>query len=82
MNLSQLKFDINDVVKICSLVVGALIFRNDIVAEIRSNKVFDSADKQVINYRLDNLEERCGVFAIKPEDVSVKTFRESAKHDN
>ena len=72
MDFSKLRFDINDLIKICGFIVGLVIFRNDVVSEIRSNKVFDTADKQVINYRLSDLEKCC---AIKPRELAVETYR-------
>ena len=72
MNLNQLRFDINDLVKICGFIIGMMVFRNDVVSEIRSNKVFDTADKQVINYRLNELEKCC---AIKPRELAVETYK-------
>lgn len=76
MSLSNLKFDINDVVKICGFLIGLMIFRNDLVSEIRQNKVFDQADKQVIDYRLKELEKCCGLLALKPRDIAVPTYKE------
>jgi hypothetical protein len=74
MNFSNIKFDINTVFKICGFVIGLMVMRNDIVQEIRSNKVFDQADKQIINYRLSELEAKC-MSAVKPKEVSVPTYR-------
>jgi hypothetical protein len=73
--LSNLKFDINDLVKIGGFVVTIMVFRNDLVNEIRQNKVFDQADKQIINYRIEELERCCNVAALKPRDISVPTYK-------
>lgn len=81
MNIKDLKFDINDLVKTAGFVAIVIGLRNDIVTEVRSNKVFDAADKQIIGFRLDELEKCCGkqlsaatTFrneALKPEEVQV-----------
>jgi hypothetical protein len=52
-----------------------MVFRNDLVNEIRQNKVFDQADKQIINYRIEELERCCNVAALKPRDISVPTYK-------
>jgi len=75
MTLSQIKFDINDVIKLVVLVVTVIGVRNDLVNEIRGNKTFDSADKQIINYRLQELETCCNIYAIKPKELTVPTYR-------
>lgn len=75
MNFSNLKFDINDLIKVGGFIVTIMVFRNDLISEIRSNKVFDAADKQIINYRLTELEKCCNLIALKPKEVSVPTYR-------
>jgi hypothetical protein len=76
MNISQLKFDINDVVKLVGFISAVIALRYDLVSEIRSNKVMDQADKQIIDYRLKKVEDCCGQTAfIKPDETSIKSYR-------
>lgn len=76
MKLSDIKFDINEVIKMIGLASAFIALRYDIVNEIRSNKVMDSADKQIIEYRLRDLEKRCKELAfLKPEETTVPTYR-------
>jgi hypothetical protein len=44
--------------------------------EIHDNKTLDNADKQVINYRLNELEKCCNIqnqFAILPKETQLET---------
>lgn len=75
MNLSNIKFDINDTLKIVGFLSALMVTRNDIVSEIRENKVFDAADKQIINYRIQELEKHCQIAAIEPKKISVPTYK-------
>jgi len=73
MNIKDLKFDINDLVKTVGLVGIVVGLRNDIVNEVRSNKVWDSADKRIIDFRLNELEQCCG-----DKLKAVSSFRHEA----
>ncbi len=53
-------------------VQGVIVFYN-LKSEIHDNKTFDTAEKQVINYRLQNLEARFQqAEAILPKEIKIE----------
>lgn len=54
---------------------GVILF-NNVKAEIHDNKTMDSADKQVINFRLQNLESHFQhAEAILPKEIQITPYR-------
>jgi len=65
------KFNFNDI----KIIVGGAILFFMLKQEIHDNKTFDTAEKQIINFRLNDLEKHCGInnMAILPKETELET---------
>lgn len=70
---SNIRFTATDVVKLGGLIVALATQFYLLKSEIHDAKSSDKADKQVINYRLTELERCCNISAIKPEEIKIET---------
>ena len=65
------KFNFNDI----KIIVGGVVLFSMLKQEIHDNKTFDTADKQIINYRLKDLEKCCNLnqIAILPKEINIES---------
>jgi len=64
-----------NLIKFCGLFVMLVAQYYMLKQEIHDNKTFDTAEKQIINYRLNDLEKHCGIsqVAILPKEPNIET---------
>lgn len=70
-DFSKIKFTTEDVIKLLGIACMFIAQYFLLKTEIHDAKTMDAADKQVINYRLADLERCCNLSAIKPEEVKI-----------
>lgn len=70
MTLSNLKFSFEDFIKLAGFMGTFLIGYYNLVSEIRENKIVNNADKVIINFRLDKIENALHLSDI-PKSVAV-----------
>jgi hypothetical protein len=73
MQLSNLKFTFEDFIKLAGFMVTFMVGYYNLVNEIRENKIVNNADKVIINFRLDKIENAMHLRteAILPSPPSV-----------
>lgn len=71
MDFDKIKFTGKDVIQLVGFAGMLMTMYFNLVSEIRQNKVFDEADKKVIDYRLKDLEKRTLSYNDKPMQFAV-----------
>ena len=56
MQLSNLKFTFEDFIKLAGFMITFMVGYYNLVNEIRENKIVNNADKVIINYRIEKIE--------------------------
>lgn len=70
MQLSNLKFSFEDFIKLAGFMGTFLVGYYNLVSEIRENKIVNNADKVIINFRLDKIENALHLNDV-PSSVAV-----------
>ena len=79
MDFDKIKFTGKDVIHLVGFAGMQMTLYFNLVSEIRQNKVFDEADKKVIDYRLRSLEKgnlsdkgNIAEYAILPKETKLE----------
>ena len=79
MDFDKIKFTGKDVIQLVGFAGMLMTMYFNLVSEIRQNKVFDEADKKVIDYRISTLEKKqlsykgeIADFAILPKETKLE----------
>lgn len=69
--LKDIKFGFADFVKLMGMAFMLMGQYYMLKTEIHDTRTMDKADKQIINYRLTELEKRCNISAIRPKEIKI-----------
>lgn len=78
-SISAIKFEGKDVIKLITLVFGFMTLYFNLKTEIHESKIVNNADKAIINFRLNTIED---VLKINKSVMGVATLPQNPERKN